>query len=111
MGFEDPSVLEDYVRSKAKTAMLQKVYRDRSIYLSHYNFGPLKSFLMLPKLGDFGLAYRGDGAEPLRLPIQPPVYQAPEVLLGIPWSYSADIWNLGILVSPSLPPMLSLDLR
>ena len=100
MDFEDPSVLENYVKDKAKSAMPQKVYNNRSIYLSHFSFGPLKSLLMLPKLGDFGLAQRGDKPEPLRrLPIQPPVYQAPEVLLGIPWSYSADIWNLGILVS------------
>ncbi|RDL35456.1 uncharacterized protein BP5553_07387 [Venustampulla echinocandica] len=52
---------------------------------------------MLPKLSDFGLAQRPDGPELLRYPIQPPLFQAPEVILGIGWSYSADIWNLGVL--------------
>lgn len=31
-------------------------------------------------------------------PIQPPVFHAQEVLLGTSWTYSADIWNLGVLV-------------
>lgn len=54
---------------------------------------------MLPNLGDFGLAELGNGPEALRHPIQPPLFQAPEVILGVGWSYSADIWNLGVLVS------------
>lgn len=75
---------------------------DRNIYLSHNNFGDQhKSWLMLPKIVDFGLAQSGGGKEPLRHPMQPPLYKAPEVLLGIPWSYSVDIWNLGVLVSIS----------
>ncbi|KAJ9155425.1 CMGC protein kinase [Pleurostoma richardsiae] len=98
MGFEDPSVVEDYIRTKGKAAMPRKVQKDRSIYFSQYDFGPLKSFRMLLKLSNFGLAQRGDGPEPLRHPIQPPLFQAPEVILGAPWSYSADIWNLGVLI-------------
>lgn len=58
---------------------------------------------MIPKIVDFGLAHTGGGGEPLRHPIQPPLYHAPEVLLGVPWSYSADIWNLGVLVSVLRP--------
>lgn len=34
----------------------------------------------------------------IRYPIQPPMYHAPEVILGMGWSYSAGIWNFGILV-------------
>ncbi|KAK1764037.1 hypothetical protein QBC33DRAFT_572728 [Phialemonium atrogriseum] len=30
--------------------------------------------------------------------VQPPLFQAPEVILGVGRSYSADIWNLGVLV-------------
>jgi len=54
---------------------------------------------MLPKVADFGLAHQGDKQTPFRHPIQPPLYHAPEVLLGVPWSYSADVWNLCVLVS------------
>ncbi|KAG6168524.1 hypothetical protein E4U27_007798 [Claviceps purpurea] len=31
-------------------------------------------------------------------PIQSHAYRAPEVLLGIPWSYKVDIWNLGLMM-------------
>jgi serine/threonine-protein kinase SRPK3 len=72
---------------------------DSSVYLSHYDFGGFKSFRTLLNLVDFGLAQRTDGPEPLRHPIQPPLFHAPEVILGTGWSYSADIWNLGVLVS------------
>jgi hypothetical protein len=54
---------------------------------------------MYPKITDFGLAQRGDHPGPLVHPIQPNDCHAPEVLLGCGWSYSADIWNFGIMVS------------
>lgn len=33
--------------------------------------------------------------------IQPYVYRAPEIRLDIPWTYSVDIWNVGVMVSVS----------
>ncbi|KAG6835288.1 hypothetical protein H0H93_003092 [Arthromyces matolae] len=30
--------------------------------------------------------------------VQPDVYRAPEVMLGVPWSYPIDIWNLGCVI-------------
>jgi serine/threonine-protein kinase SRPK3 len=72
----------------------------RTVYLCHNNFGDCdgKSALkkMSPKITDFGLAQRGD--QPALHPIQPDHCHAPEVLLGTGWSYSADIWNFGIMV-------------
>lgn len=70
----------------------------RSIYLSHNDFGPLELYVVMPKVTDFGLAQSGDSSVPLRYIIQPPLYHAPEVILGTGWTYSADIWNLGVLV-------------
>jgi len=99
MSFEDPSVIDEYVNAQDDHPMPRKPVTGQNIYLSHNNFGTLKSFWMLPKIADFGLAHRGDEEKPLRHPIQPLLYHAPEVLLGVPWSYSADIWNLGVLVS------------
>ena len=98
VGFEQPSVIEDFVQKQAENPMPRKIKGGRSIYLSHNDFGPPKSFGILPKIADFGLAQSGEGSEPLMLPIQPPLFQAPEVLLGTSWTYSADIWNLGVLV-------------
>ncbi|KAG6052654.1 hypothetical protein E4U17_005569 [Claviceps sp. LM77 group G4] len=31
-------------------------------------------------------------------PVQTHAYRAPEVFLGMPWSYKVDIWNLGLLM-------------
>jgi len=101
MSFEDPSVIEEYVNAQADYPMARKSVSGHNVYHSHNNFGPLKSYWTLPKIADFGLAHRSDGEKPLRHPIQPPLYHAPEVLLGIPWSYGADIWNLGAFVSVS----------
>lgn len=49
-----------------------------------------------PVLCDFGNAVYGtkindDDA-------YPDVYRCPEVMLQLPWSYSADIWNVGTMV-------------
>lgn len=30
--------------------------------------------------------------------VQPDIYRAPEVILGAPWSYSIDIWNVRCMV-------------
>lgn len=82
MRVEDPSVIEDFIEEQAENPMPRKVIDGRSIYLSHNNFGPLKSLNVLPTITDFGLAEVGNGPEPLRHPIQPPLYHAPEVILG-----------------------------
>ncbi|KUJ14194.1 CMGC protein kinase [Mollisia scopiformis] len=98
LGFEHPSVIEDFVQKQAENPMPRKIKDGRSIYLSHNDFGPPKSFRILPKIADFGLAQSGEGSEPLMHPIQPHLFHAPEVLLGTSWTYSADIWNLGVLI-------------
>lgn len=105
VGFEDPSVIEDFVQKQAGNPMPRKIKDGRSVYLSQNDFGPLKSFRVLPKIADFGLAELGDGPELLRHPIQPALFHAPEVLLGVSWTYSADIWNLGVLVCSSFPQL------
>ena len=64
---------------------------------SHNDFGSPKSPYVLQKIADFGLAQYGK-SELQRHPIQPDHYRAPEVILGAGWTYSADIWSLGVLV-------------
>ncbi|KAJ5609440.1 hypothetical protein N7528_010007, partial [Penicillium herquei] len=49
-----------------------------------------------PVLCDFGSAVLGD--EEHSEDIQPDIYRAPEVILGIPWTYSVDIWNVGCMI-------------
>ncbi|KAK1763214.1 dual specificity tyrosine-phosphorylation-regulated kinase 3 [Phialemonium atrogriseum] len=76
------------------------VSRDgRITYLSEGDFGPLQGSKLLPKLADSNLALpglaKGQGHFSA---IQSHRFRAPEVTLGCPWSYSVDIWNLGLLM-------------
>lgn len=92
---EDQSVIQDLLRRVADTPLPQKQLSDRVIYRS-MRFGPLRK-VELPVLADFGQARLGD--EVHFDDIQPRAYRAPEVILNAGYSYSADIWNLGCLVS------------
>ncbi|KAE8154409.1 kinase-like domain-containing protein [Aspergillus avenaceus] len=78
----------------------------RAVYRCHNDFGPLDpSGLgnMYPQITDFGAATllgnskANDTVELGTRPIQPDYYHAPEVVLGCGWSFSADIWNLGVM--------------
>lgn len=90
-------MIEDFSRAQAQNPMPLKVQDGHTVYLSHNDFGPLRSSFVLPKIADFGLAQYGKN-ELQRHPIQQDYYRAPEVILGAGWTYSADIWNLGVLV-------------
>lgn len=95
--FEDAKVLEDYVcRQQANPAPCQE-RNGRPVYESRSNFGHLRGDIGYVKLTDFGLAVRGNAHNH---DIQPREYTAPEVMLKAGWSYSADIWNLGLVVGP-----------
>lgn len=80
----------------------------RVIYRCHNDFGPLdptKLGNIYPQITDFGASAllsddnnSNDATQLGTHPIQPDYYRAPEVILGCGWSFSADIWNLGVLV-------------
>lgn len=108
---ENDAVLRKFVRRQRKSAQPRHIRTEdgRETYLSQGDFGPLQGSRLLPQLADFNLAFPGlaDGHFHLSA-IQSHRFRAPEVILGCPWSYSVDIWNLGLLVSrnaPTDPPM------
>ncbi|PGG98867.1 CMGC/SRPK protein kinase [Polytolypa hystricis UAMH7299] len=98
--FEDQEVIEDFVKVQADLPMQYKTDpTSRNIYRRHNDFSPLKRLQNLPKIADFGLAARLDNREDIGIyPIQPGHYCSPEVILGCGWTFSTDIWNLGVLV-------------
>ena len=102
---EDPSVIEEFVQRQIQHPMGRKNVGDRIVYKCHNDFGNIDGMevikKMYPKITDFGLAQRGDTPGPRIHPIQPNHCKAPEVLLGTGWSYSADIWNFGVMVIAS----------
>ncbi|KAF4465040.1 kinase-like domain [Fusarium albosuccineum] len=100
--FEDQSVIDEFIQGQKQHPMARKQIDGRTIYRCHNNFGDIDGKEALkniyPKITDFGLAQRVDKPGPHIHPIQPNDCHAPEVLLGTGWSYSADIWNFGIMV-------------
>lgn len=98
---ENEKILDDFVSACSKHPHPKHVSSmdGREVYLSHDDFGRLQGARLLPELADFNLCYPilGGGHGHLS-PIQSHRYRAPEVLLGCPWTYSADIWSLGLLV-------------
>ncbi|KAK9571763.1 hypothetical protein V6Z88_000140 [Aspergillus fumigatus] len=111
MTFENEDVLPNFLKVQINSMPMQyktESVTRRTIYRCHNDFGPLdwrELRKMVPKIVDFGLAtsLKSDsqgqgGISELGLhPIQPDQYRAPEVILGCGWSFSADIWNFGVL--------------
>lgn len=98
MGFEDSSVIDDYVHQQKANPQLYKEVDGYPIYQSRADFGGLRKGVGLLKMNDFGAAVFGNVSTPHRHDIQPEQFCAPEVLLKAGWTYSADIWNLGMVV-------------
>lgn len=103
--FESQSTIKTFVDEQIAQPMARKVFNDHIVYRCHNDFGPILKSLgkMMPNITDFGLAHRCE-VPVLFYPIQPDGYRAPEVLLGYGWSFSADIWNFGLVVSPQCDP-------
>ncbi|PHH76817.1 hypothetical protein CDD80_1195 [Ophiocordyceps camponoti-rufipedis] len=100
MTFEDMSTIDALIEEQKTMPMARKYVKDRTVYRSHNNFGPVDSNLLhiIPQITDFDLARRVDKGVPLIEPIQANECQAPEVLFGTGWSYSADMWNFGAMI-------------
>ncbi|OCL14839.1 CMGC protein kinase [Glonium stellatum] len=97
MEIEDLSVLEDFVRSQVQNPMARKIKDGRTIYRVNHSMGKLRSYNMRPKIADFGQAISGDVDHRMDI-IQPNAFRAPEVIFGVGWGCSADIWNFGLMI-------------
>ncbi|KAI9931153.1 hypothetical protein ASPWEDRAFT_178666 [Aspergillus wentii DTO 134E9] len=94
---EDRQLLAQDARDEFENPLPQKHCDDgRIIYLSRKDYGPLKDILSLVEVVDFDLAVQGD--VPQDGCIQAEVYRAPEVILDRGYTYSADIWSLGVML-------------
>lgn len=96
---EDNSILERSAIDEFQHPLPQKACEDRTIYLSRNQYGPFLNIaksLSKTTITDFGFAVCGDGPHYGAIQIEP--FRAPEVILNAGWTYSADIWNLGVMV-------------
>jgi serine/threonine protein kinase len=106
---DDKSILDNFEKAEAENPSPTKVIDDvRIIYGSRKLGLPTDSLWGQPVLCDFGEARIGESHRGL---IQPELYRAPEVLFGMEWSSSADIWNVAVLVSTSASMNSCLSLR
>ncbi|KAK7676386.1 hypothetical protein QCA50_020649 [Cerrena zonata] len=98
IGIQDISTLDELVEEERQTPSPRKIYPDRIIYKTRI-CTTFTDLTMHTELSDFDGAVRVTaGQEFFNFPIQPLHYRAPEVILGAPWTYSADIWNMGVLL-------------
>lgn len=97
-GIGDDTVFVDFEEKELQTPCPRKELDGRTIYVPRELKMP-KTW-GAPVLCDFGSAMPG-GIEHLE-DIQPNIYRAPEVILEASWTYSADIWNVGCMVSEAV---------
>lgn len=90
---QDDKALQVFEEAAFSQPVDRKVDGDRIIYRSQGMTMPEK--LGRPILCDLGEARMGE--ESYNELLQPVPYRSPEVILGIPWTYSADIWNVAQL--------------
>lgn len=91
----DHSILDAFVRDEIEAPSPRK-YVDGAtpVYVSR-RFGLPRDFGRII-LSVFGTAVSGE--VPRNDHAQPNVYRSPEVMLRVPWSYPADIWNVGAMI-------------
>lgn len=102
VAFEDATVIPDYVRQQTLDPPVNVFRHGRPVWQSRPDFGPLKKGTGLLKISDFSAAVSGNVPRAHTHDIQPLPFCAPEVLRKAGWTYSADIWNLGTMVSTAI---------
>jgi serine/threonine protein kinase len=96
LGIDDDSVFSDFEEKELERPVPRKEVGPgaRTIYMSRDLMVPKN--VGRPVLCDLGSAmickeYQTEF-------VQPKIYRAPEVIIGAPWTYSIDIWNVGCMV-------------
>ncbi|KFY02011.1 hypothetical protein O988_02397 [Pseudogymnoascus sp. VKM F-3808] len=109
VGFEDSSVIKEYVNTQRQNPAPYKEGDGHRIYQSQPDFGRFSKGTGVLRISDFGAAVFGDASTLHYHDIQPEQFAAPEVLLGAGWTYSVDIWNLGMVLWELLEDISLLD--
>jgi serine/threonine-protein kinase SRPK3 len=91
LGIIDDSVFAKFEQYEIENPCPRKEIDDRTIYLSR----PMPLTKGEPSIADLSEARFGDSKHKDR--IMPKVYRAPEVILGVPWSFPVDVWGFGMV--------------
>nr|POE71817.1 serine/threonine-protein kinase srpk [Quercus suber] len=92
LGIHDSSILAEFEGEEMQKPSPRKELHDRTIYVSR----PMPLARGWPSLSDFSEARFG-GVKHTDL-VMPDMYRAPEVILGMPWSYPIDIWAFAMVI-------------
>ncbi|KAL8967014.1 MAG: hypothetical protein Q9183_003108 [Haloplaca sp. 2 TL-2023] len=92
LGIHDESVLARFEQAETENPYPRKELDDRNIYMSR----PLPLTKVKPRITDFSEARLGVWKNTEL--IMPHIYRAPEVILGLQWSYPVDIWGFGMVL-------------
>ncbi|OGM47862.1 protein kinase domain protein [Aspergillus bombycis] len=95
LSIEDEAILTEFEKEEQENPSWRKVVDNHTIYTSRKFSLPRNDLWGQPVLCDLGEARIGSFHEG---DIQPDIYKAPEVLFDMPWSFSADIWNVGAMI-------------
>ncbi|KAF4450111.1 CMGC/SRPK protein kinase [Fusarium austroafricanum] len=95
---EDPSIFERAAQDEFDNPLPQKHLDARTIYLSRNNYGPLSVPTGIIQIVDFDLSVQAEPGQIHMGAIQGEMYRAPEVILNAGYTYSADIWSLGVML-------------
>ncbi|KAK3934006.1 Serine/threonine-protein kinase [Diplogelasinospora grovesii] len=91
-GCKDSSIFDEFEQRELENPCSTRETEDgRVIYASRQLNVPHHQMLTPPVLCDFGAVVSGEQQNTGNA--QPPILRAPEVILGLPWSYEIDIWN------------------
>jgi serine/threonine-protein kinase SRPK3 len=92
LGVLDESAFARFESDELRDPMPRKELPSHTVYVSR----PMPLTKGAPLLCDFSEA-RFDGPQNVDR-VMPNVYRAPEVVLGMPWSYPIDIWGFAMTV-------------
>ncbi|PSK53401.1 hypothetical protein B9Z65_8956 [Elsinoe australis] len=90
LGILDNSAFERFEREAREQPMPRKELSDHTVCISQ----PMPSTKGATKLSDFSEARFHSDQNTDR--VMPDVFRAPEVVLGMPWSYSVDLWGFSM---------------
>lgn len=97
---EDISIFQRDAQDEFDNPLPQKPIDDkRTIYLCRNNYGRIVAGDGSIQIVDFDLSVRSNPGQIHTGAIQAEIFRAPEVILDAGYSYSADIWSLGVMVS------------
>ncbi|CEJ80100.1 hypothetical protein VHEMI00305 [[Torrubiella] hemipterigena] len=90
IALKDQTILEELEDDEITSPSARKIIANNTIHTSHFVLGGFGALI----ISDFGQAGLGERHSGNAMPVP---YRAPEIILGLEWGSSIDIWATGVL--------------